>query len=210
LIVLAMDAAASSMVQRVVSLVRAAPRSRVAAHHASSSMAPVAPAAAPLVEVRRRRDGRVAALECSGFETPELRRRRELSQAVKEPSPLAAPVLPTITTTTAAAAAAAAVTTPAVATTTDTTTTTTTVAVARVGLHMDWSCFSGSLQRLDLSGNGLEGSLPEGFASLQSLRSLILRDNALSGHLPAYLAALPALQEVTTLSCFLAFVVITF
>ena len=52
------------------------------------------------------------------------------------------------------------------------------------------------LQRLDVQGNGLTGSIPRQLGYLSNLRELYLNDNNLSGEIPFLLGALPNLETL--------------
>mmetsp|Transcript_7339 Transcript_7339/g.20719 ORF Transcript_7339/g.20719 Transcript_7339/m.20719 type:complete len:130 (-) Transcript_7339:41-430(-) len=62
-------------------------------------------------------------------------------------------------------------------------------------LPASWSALS-SLQSIDLSYNNLTGPLPAEWSALSSLRTLKLRNNRLSGTLPPQWNALRALQKL--------------
>ena len=54
--------------------------------------------------------------------------------------------------------------------------------------------FFSTLERLDISGNGFTGALPQGIAQFAALRELRLQDNAFTGALPQTLTALTKLE----------------
>ncbi|MBD1209779.1 MAG: VCBS repeat-containing protein [Ignavibacteria bacterium] len=54
--------------------------------------------------------------------------------------------------------------------------------------------FFSTLERLDMSGNGFTGALPQGIAQFGALRELRLQDNAFTGALPQTLTALTKLE----------------
>lgn len=53
-----------------------------------------------------------------------------------------------------------------------------------------------SLRKMDMSGNKLDGPIPESFSNLDLLESLDLSDNSLSGNLPEGIGNLPNLQSL--------------